>query len=211
VSDPAAEVPSWRLVATLAGGGACAGLLLVLVFQATQPRIEAHKAKMLRLAVEEVLAAPARIETLYRVDGKLVAKLPDGVDGRKREKVFLGYRADGSAAGFAIVGADPGFQDVVRLIFGYDAASKRILGMKVLESKETPGLGDKIEKDEGFVAQFAGAVAPLVGRKGGDAGGESGIDAITGATISSWTVIRIINDALEDVRPELEAYMAGAQ
>jgi electron transport complex protein RnfG len=198
-------------VATRAGGGACAGLLLVMVFQATQPTIATYKAKMLRLAVEEVLASPTRIETLYRYDGKLQAKLPDRVDDRKLDRVYLGFREDGSVAGFAIVGADPGFQDVVRLIFGYDAASKRLLGMKVLESKETPGLGDKIEKDHDFVAQFAGALAPLVGRKGGDAGGESGVDAITGATISSWTVVRIINNALEDVRPELEAYMARTQ
>ena len=202
-------VPSWRLVATLSSGGACAGLLLVVVFQATLPAIEAHKAKMLRLAVQEVLQEPDRTETLYRYEGKLTAKLPDGVDGRKLERVFLGFKQDGSAVGFAVVGARPGFQDVVRIIFGYDATSKRILGMKVLESKETPGLGDKIEKDKGFVAQFKGALPPLVRRRRGQDGGEGALDAITGATISSQTVFRIINDTLERLAPELEAYMAA--
>lgn len=205
------EVPSWRLVATLGVGGTCAGLLLVLVFQATQPAIAAHKAEVLRLAVQEVLQEPDRTETLYRFEGSLTAKLPDGIDGRKLERVYLGFRKDGSAVGFAIVGAEPGFQDVVRLIFGYDANSKRVLGMKVLESKETPGLGDKIEKDAGFVEQFKGALFPLVRRKRGVEAGENGIDAITGATISSAAVIRIINHTLERLGPELEEYMAEKQ
>ncbi|NIN78696.1 MAG: FMN-binding protein, partial [Planctomycetales bacterium] len=30
----------------------------------------------------------------------------------------------------------------------------KIIGMKVLESKETPGLGDKIGKDPKFLANF---------------------------------------------------------
>jgi len=209
MSDTVRETPSWRLVTTLGGGGAFAGLLLVLVFQATQPAIEAYKAKMLRLAVEEVLQEPDRTETLYRYEGKLTAELPDGVDGRKLERVYLGFRKDGSAVGFAIVGAEPAFQDVVKLIFGYDAQEKRILGMKVLESKETPGLGDKIEKDESFVEQFKGALAPLVRRKRGEDSGDNGIDAITGATISSRAVIRIINHTIERLAPELEAYMAA--
>ena len=209
MSDAVREAPSWRLVTTLGAGGGFAGLLLVLVFQATQPAIAAHKAEVLRLAVAEVLQQPDRTETLHRFEGKLTAELPKGVDGRKLERVYLGFGKDGTAVGFAIVGARPGFQDVVKVLFGYDAISKRILGMKVLESKETPGLGDKIEKDEGFVEQFKGALPPLVRRKRGQDGGESAIDAITGATISSQTVIRIINDTLERLRPELEAYMAA--
>ncbi|MHC4408667.1 MAG: hypothetical protein ACYS0F_06660, partial [Planctomycetota bacterium] len=73
MNDAVEQVPSWRLVATLGSGGACAGLLLVLVFQATLPAIEAHKAKMLRLAVAEVLQEPDRTETIYRYDRNLTA------------------------------------------------------------------------------------------------------------------------------------------
>ncbi|MHC4940150.1 MAG: FMN-binding protein [Planctomycetota bacterium] len=192
---------SWRLVATLGTGGACAGLLLVLVFQATAPAIAAYKEKMLRLAVQEVLDEPHRTEALYRYEGKLVAKLPDGVDDRKLERVFVGFREDGEVAGFAMAAGEPGFQDIIRLIFGYDPRTKKTLGMKVLESKETPGLGDKIEKDEGFVAQFRGAGTPLVANE------EGGIDTITGATISSRAIIRIINNTLERIGPELDAYL----
>jgi electron transport complex protein RnfG len=79
--------------------------------------------------------------------------------------------------------------------------------MMVLESKETPGLGDKIEKDEAFVSQFDGAIAPLLGVKSGAGTGDpSEIDMITGATISSRTIINIINETLERLGPLIEAY-----
>lgn len=205
------ETPAWRLISTLAVAGTLSGLLLVFVFQATAPAIAAYKAKMLRLAVREVLGGPERYDTLYLVDGKFTPDLPDGAIAKDFERVFLGYGADGRPVGFAIEAAAPGFQDTVKLIFGFDAAKKQILGMKVLESKETPGLGDKIELDREWIDQFKGALTPLVGRKPGTdtAEGKGGIDTITGATISSKAVIKIINGALKDLGPAVEAYAAG--
>jgi electron transport complex protein RnfG len=78
--------------------------------------------------------------------------------------------------------------------------------MKVLESKETPGLGDKIEKDQVFVGQFSGAQPPLVGVKKGKRSGPREVDMITGATISSKAVIRIINNTLRRLGPLVDAY-----
>ena len=82
--------------------------------------------------------------------------------------------------------------------------------MKVLESKETPGLGDKIEKDADFVGQFEGALIPLLGVKARNASGDPHeIDMITGATISSRTIIRTINNAIERFGPMFDAYDEG--
>lgn len=201
------EVNSSRLLLTLGIAGALAGLLIVLVFQVTQPTIRAYKARMLRLAIQEVLKAPYRYDTLYVYDGVLERTPPEGVDPANLEMLFLGYREDGSRVGFAIAGAEPGFQDVIELIFGYDPETKTVLGMKVLASRETPGLGDKIERDQAFVAEFDGSETPLVGVKPARATGAANeIDLITGATISSRAVIRIINDQVERLGPILEAY-----
>ena len=195
---PVAEVPAWRLIATLAVAGALAGLLIVSVFEWAQPRILEHRARVLAVAIQEVLGGPDRTETLYVVGGVLSREPAAGADTISAEKVFAGYDAAGGLVGYAIVGAKPGFQDVVQLIFGYDPATGRVLGMKVLESKETPGLGDKIFKDLGFVAEFAGVLAPIVGVKpGAGEGGEDEVDMITGATISSRVVIDIINGRVE--------------
>jgi electron transport complex protein RnfG len=120
--------------------------------------------------------------------------------------VYLGYGPGSETIGFAIVAGEAGFQDVIQLIFGYDPKTRQLLGMKVLESKETPGLGDKIEKDQAFVGQFRGAQAPLVGVKKGKRSGPREVDMITGATISSKAVIRIINNTLRRLGPLVDAY-----
>ena len=200
------EVKASRLLATLGVGGVVAGVLLVVAFGLTLPTIEANKARELAAAVNEVLKAPARYETLYVVSGALVPKVPDGADPKKLERVYLGYRSDDQRVGFAMVSAEAGFQDFVRIIFGYDPRTKQLLGMKVLESKETPGLGDKIEKDRAFVSQFAGAQAPLIGVKQGKRSNPREVVMITGATISSKAVIRIINNALQRLGPLVDAY-----
>lgn len=197
-------VAPWRLIATLGGAGAIAGIIIVVAFGATRPAIEAHRARRLDAAIQEVLKDPVRYDTVYLVNDALTTALPAGEDGRSVEKLYRGYAADGKPIGYAIVAAAPGFQDVVELIFGYDPQSGAILGMKVLESKETPGLGDKIEKDTAFVAQFDGAGLPLIGTKNRDGGRPEEIDMITGATISSRTVIRIINDAAARLAPLIE-------
>lgn len=204
------EVPPWQLVLTLAVAGAMAGFLIVFVYVATLPVITANKAEELRLAIQEVLGAPDEFDTLFVVNGELVDELPAGEDPADYDQIYPGYRSDGTRVGYAIQSAEFGFQDVVRLIFGYDASSETILGMRVLEHKETPGLGDKIVKDPEFVGQFSGSSAPLTGVKTGEGdGSQDEIDMITGATISSRAVIRIINNSLERLDPMLESYSGG--
>jgi electron transport complex protein RnfG len=203
------EVPSWRLITTLAVAGALAGLLIVAVYQWAQPQILENRARVLREAVQEVLGSPDRVETLYVTDGALSREPPAGVDTTTADRLFLGYDGNGNVIGAAISGEKPGYQDVISLIFGYDPTSGEVLGMRVLESKETPGLGDKIYKDSAFVAEFNGVEAPIEGVKdGGDEPDE--VDMITGATISSEAVIDIINTRVDALESALTGYMQRA-
>ena len=201
------QVKSGRLIGTLGFFGAIAGLLIVVAFQWAQPRILADKAAVLEGAVNEVLGAPQTLQTLFVVNGALTETAPAGVDTTTLERLFVGYDANGKRVGYAITGAEAGFADVVSVIFGYDAQSKQLLGMKVVDNKETPGLGDKIVKDTIFVNEFRSAVTPLKGVKiGAGKGGREEIDMITGATISSRVVISIINNKLKQVEPMLRQY-----
>jgi Na+-translocating ferredoxin:NAD+ oxidoreductase subunit G len=204
--DPGPSISPLRLLLTLGGAGALAGFLIVGVYQATLPAIEAHRAAALAAAVEEVLGVPHSFRTLYLVDGELRSQAPEGRDGAALERVYSGHREDGSLIGFAIEGARPGFQDVVRVIFGYEPATGTVLGMRVLRHLETPGLGDKIVNDRDWVAQFEGARPPLVDRKPGEASEPHEVDMITGATISARTVMLAINDAVERWHALLEGY-----
>lgn len=206
--DPPPHVPARKLLAVLAVSGAIAGFLIVVVYGWASPIITHNKAMALQAAIAEVLKNPAQCDTFFVSGDALSEQMPAGVDPKRVERVYLGYDADHRRIGFAVAVGEPGFADIVQVIFGYDPASKQLLGMKVIESKETPGLGDKIEKDSAFVRQFRGALTPLVGVKPDrhKAGDQTQIDMITGATISSRAVIRIINNALTRLKPALESY-----
>jgi len=70
-----------------------------------------------------------------------------------------------------------------------------LLGVRVIEHKETPGLGDKIEiKKDDWITRFNGKnlsnTAWAVTKDGGD------FDAFTGATITPRAVVKAINKAL---------------
>ena len=56
---------------------------------------------------------------------------------------------------------ETGFADVVDIIFGFDPGKPGTLGLVIVNSRETPGLGDKILKDTAFVNGFNRVTAPL--------------------------------------------------
>lgn len=206
-----ADVPAWKLVLTLAVAGSLAGLLLVFVDQATREQIHENRRAALREAVGEVLGAPARVVSFRVSDAGLEPeeKANYEVDTERLDRVFAGYAdVEGKQLiGFALAYQRTGFQDAIRLIFGYDPRTKKILGIKVLEHKETPGLGDKVEK-EPFLGPIRGQELDLVAVKPGKgSGGKHEVDTITGATISSGWVVKIINEAAARVGPQIDAWL----
>lgn len=204
------EASSFRLVSTLTVAGALAGLAIVLVFQWANPRIEAYQAMKLAEAVTEVLGGAEGYETVF-LDEDGVFKAQPAADTAGLERIYVGYDGDGDPVGVAVVGGEPGFQDVIRLIFGYDPNTGEVLGMKVLESRETPGLGDKIEKDSVFVGAFDRVATLILGvKKGRETGAEEEVVMITGATISSQAVIDIINHRVEALRDPIGTYWSSA-
>lgn len=206
--DPAAgrsSSPAWRLLVTLAFGGAFAGALVAYVYQGTLPAIQRYADARIAGAVREVLAAPARLDTLYLVGDTLSRTPPAGLELRAVTRAFVGYDEQGSRTGIAVEAAAPGFVDDVRLMVGFDPATGTLIGFAVLGQKETPGLGSKIEQDTLFTGQFRGKVAPLTGTKNSTTGPRT-VQTITGATISSRAVIGIINRAVALWQPRLAAF-----
>jgi len=201
----ASSTPAWRLLATLALGGGSAGALVASVYQRTLPTIQGYADAKTAGAVREVLGGPARIDTLYLIGDHLSRTPPPGVELRQVTKVFEGFDDAGARVGVAVEAAAPGFADDIRLLAGFNPATRALTGFALLGQKETPGLGDKIEKDTSFRAQFRGKVAPLSGTKSATAGPGT-VHTITGATISSRAVIQIINQAVALWQPRLAAF-----
>lgn len=200
------EASPLRLLLTLGFAGAVAGALLVFVFLWSEPLIQAYDAEVLRVAVTEVLKGPDHFESVFIHEGEMVSQPPSGVDTLSLDKVFLGYDANGTPMGFAMEADGFGFQDIITVIFGYDAENGQVLGMKVLNHSETPGLGNKIEEPP-FMGEFDGADAPLEGVKPDrNTGASNQVDMITGVTISSKAVIKIINERIAELETLLAAY-----
>ena len=206
---PGKATATWRLVVTLALAGGLSGWLVATVYRLTLPAVERYAAARVDAAVREVLESPARWDTLYLVNGAVTRTPPAGVNRAELPTAFLGFDAAGKRMGAAVTAAEPGFQELLTLMIGFDPETGSLLGFKVLDEKETPGLGDKIESDSSFRTQFGGRLPPLTGVKGRPGGTRSEVQTITGATISSRAVIRIINHAVEKWQPLLRAYNHG--
>ncbi|GAB6041117.1 FMN-binding protein [Endothiovibrio diazotrophicus] len=191
---PEKEPSSFVLVFALALAGFLSGLGIIAVYEGTMPTIKANKARELREAVFKVLPGVTQMQRLEYRDGKLV---PEKGQGDSESSVYAGYDEAGHFVGYAVPGEGPGFQDTISLLFGYLPDQRKMVGMVILDSRETPGLGDKIYKDADFVANFDDlSVDPMiVAVKKGTKSSPNEIDAITGATISSKAVVRIMNEA----------------
>ena len=189
-----ASPSSLRLVLTLAIAGLISGIAIIGIYESTLPTITANKARELREAVFKVLPGVSQMQALVHRDGELVA-----VDAPDKDEpvVYGGYDDQANFVGYAMPAAGPGFQDTIAILYGYKPAEELVVGMEVLESRETPGLGDKIYKDAVWVAGFSAlSVEPeIFAVKKGTKSNANEIDAITGATISSKAVVRIINEA----------------
>jgi electron transport complex protein RnfG len=184
------------MIVTLGIAGLASGLAVVGIFLLTQPRIERNRAEALEAAIYRVLEGARTRAAFVLRDGELTRyESPEG-SLPQEEAVYAGYDEAGSLLGFAIPAEGAGFQDTIKLLYGYDARGRRVVGMEVLESRETPGLGDKIIKDTEFVGNFRNlAVDPEIVTVKKGRTRENEVDAISGATISSNAVVRIINES----------------
>lgn len=128
------------------------------------------------------------------------------IEKKNRKKIYNVFQTrypDGRPAGWVAKAAGQGYADKIELLFGLDPNGEKLTGLFILGQKETPGLGNKIIEKQ-WRGQFIHKPVnqPLsVVKTGAKAVNE--IDAITGATISSRSVVNIINNAVSDIQGEL--------
>jgi len=194
---------SLKMILTMGGIGLVAGILIVMTFQLTFPIIKVNKAIALERAIFDVVPG-AETKSAFKLSGEELVLL-EGED-ELAVKYYAGYDSNGALAGVAVEAAGQGFQDVLRVLYGYSPRCDCVVGLKVLESKETPGLGDKIEKDPRFRSNFnaldakinadgTGIQNPIVLVKFGEKTEPWQIEAITGATISSRAIATILKES----------------
>ena len=197
-----------RVYTVLVGIALVAGLGIAAVHELTRPRVAEQRLILLSRAVFDVLPTAADYYALReRPDGTFEV-LPDSTD----TGLFLGVDEAGDPVGIAITATGMGYQDRIALIYGLDPERRHLLGLRVLESRETPGLGARIVDDPRFLAAFEalelkfddrGRVRAL--QIAANARPEAGeIDGITGATVSARAVARIVSSSLDRWLPEFD-------
>lgn len=203
---------AWHMYRAMVGVGVFCGLLIVSVFQVTRPIIEHNKAEALKKAIFHVLP-DASTSTTYRLDDAGGFQVLEG-EGIGEQLVYAGYDDQQELVGLAVQAQGMGYQDVIGLIYGYSFAEDAIVGIQVLESKETPGLGDKIETDPAFLQNFerldvsladdlSELANPIVPVKHGEKTHPWEVDGITGATISSVAIADILNRSAQYWTPRI--------
>ena len=160
--------------------------------------IAANEARALQQAVFTVLPGTESMTRMVWTGSELVPST-DNPNDDDAPSVYAGFDGQGQFTGFAIPGEGTGFQDIHQVLYSYDPLHKQIVGFHVLNSKETPGLGDKIYKDDAFQENFrALSVEPRIRPVAhGSKTNPNEVDCITGATISSKAVVKILNAANE--------------
>lgn len=200
---------TWRMVRTLGGISLLSGFLIVFAYETTLPRILANRQRAIEEGVFRVLPG-ATARATYLIDGDAIRLATS--DATAGQKFYAGYDDQGKLVGVAIEAAGQGYQDVIRVLYGYSPDGQRTTGFTVVESKETPGLGDKIGSDPQFMANFDGLALDLNGSrdglqhevvavKHGTKKEPWQIDGISGATISSKAVARIVNESAGRLLP----------
>lgn len=166
-----------------------ATLLLALAYGLTKEPIEQSALNDLRQSLEQVI--PADIHDNNPAADTL--QLP--VDG----KTLQVYRARQGkhVTGVAFETSRRGYSGEIRVLLGVDENGK-LLGVRVLQHTETPGLGDKIEvKRSDWITRFTGKSLGdppeaqwAVKKDGGP------FDQFAGATITPRAVVNSIRDGL---------------
>ncbi|MBU2489487.1 MAG: RnfABCDGE type electron transport complex subunit G [Proteobacteria bacterium] len=167
------------LLSTLSGG------LLAYLQEALGPQIEQQKLVFVKGPVLEALFEGAENKP---VDSRF--KLT--VDGEETS-FFVGvYDGQPSVVAFEAYGS--GFGGNIGVMVAVDTTKDEIYGIGVTTHSETPGLGSRAKTDPAFAAGFR-HLSVLESHKVKPDGG--GVDALSGATVTSRGVVAAVNKADE--------------
>ncbi|MDY1035526.1 electron transport complex subunit RsxG [Lelliottia sp. CFBP8978] len=116
--------------------------------------------------------------------------------GKGSHRIFIAHKGDNAVGAVMEATAPDGYSGAIQLLVGTDF-SGTVLGTRVTEHHETPGLGDKIEvRLSDWILHFAGKVihgendtAFAVKKDGGE------FDQFTGATITPRAIVNAVKRA----------------
>jgi Na+-translocating ferredoxin:NAD+ oxidoreductase subunit G len=195
---------SARIIKMLSIISLICGMLIVGVHVNTFAWIRQNQEIIMKDSLEQLLPGVQK-QIIYGIEpsGELVIRQAVADPGRR---FFAGYDASGKLLGLVIEGGERGYADVISAMYAYSPDEKTIIGFKVVEMHETPGLGDRIDTDREFRKNFKALDAshPITTVKHGTKKNPWEIDAISGATVSSRAVGRLLNKSVQETIPVID-------
>ncbi|MEW5559858.1 electron transport complex subunit RsxG [Enterobacter asburiae] len=163
-----------------------------IINQMTKNTIDSQAAKQQMALFDQVIVPGSYNNDLL----KSCYLLNDPALGKGTHKVYIARKDDAPVAVVMEATAPDGYSGAIQLLVGADF-NGTVLGTRVTEHHETPGLGDKIEMKHGdWITRFAGKIIHgaddshwAVKKDGGD------FDQFTGATITPRAVVNAVKRA----------------
>ncbi|MCX6090828.1 MAG: RnfABCDGE type electron transport complex subunit G, partial [Candidatus Atribacteria bacterium] len=158
--------------------------------QMTQREIVKNAEKELQDALAVLFPGTERFEKM-----ELPPASSDGNQDKKDFSILEVYNAmkNNASNGYVLKISSKGYGGPIILLLALSTQENELMGMKVLDNQETPGLGSEITKP-GFQNQFTGKSMDDAFELNQD------IQAISGATISSRAVVKTCQGAVAFVK-----------
>ena len=176
----------------LAAVAAICTTLVALTFNLTQGRIAANEQAFLQQSLAPVLAGISFDSDLTA--SSYVLRAPHVLPGTEDAVIYPLFAGDTPVAALFVVTATDGFVGPIKLLIGV-AFDGVVTGVRALEHRETPGIGDLIDTSRSdWIRIFAGTSleAPdravwTIKRDGG------AFDQLTGASVTSRAVVNAVD------------------
>ena len=185
----------WMSALILGALAAICSSLVAITHGATQERIEENRQRFLEESLAPMLEGIDYEGKLS--DSTLIIPAPNDLPGGEDVLVYRVYANSQPVAAIFSVSARDGYAGIIRLLVGV-SASGTVNRVRVLEHRETPGLGDRIESTKSdWMEHFNGRSIGdpeldgwTIRRDGGE------FDQLSGASITSRAVVKAVRGTL---------------
>ena len=180
---------------TLAAMAAICTALVATTYQVTAERIAANEKAWLEQSLTPALSGVFFDGSV--TESMLVFDPPHELPGNDPAIIYRVYSEGEPVAALFVVSARDGYAGPIKILVGVDM-SGIVTGIRIVEHRETPGLGDRIEQTRSdWVYQFDGRslgdpteAGWLLKTDGGE------FDQLTGASVTPRAVIKAIRETL---------------
>jgi electron transport complex protein RnfG len=191
--DPAPTIMQSGLI--LAAVAAICTTLVALTFGLTKDRIAANEQAYLEQSLTPVLAGKTFDNDLSA--SAFTVRTPHDLPGRENAVIYRARADTMPVVALFVVTAPDGFTGPIKLLIGVDAHGV-VTGVRALEHKETPGIGDLIDESRSdWIYQFSGTSLDAPERTAWTIrldGGE--FDQMTGASVTSRSAVNAVSQTL---------------